>query len=724
MAKTLTEISIERFARKFKYRLSHDKHKFAFFLGAGCSISSKIPGSKELVLKWIKTLYEEETGNDIGSNEGHFKNWLTVKYPEYTEENASSYYGIVIKDLFPHKAERRAEFEKLIKNKDPAFGYGVLAQLVGNSDYSEYCNIIFTTNFDDLVADALYIYSRRKPLVIAHESLTGFIRITSKTPIVIKLHGDVFLEIENTVDEIKEIPESLKNKLDDILKETGIVFIGYGGNDEGILKILDGLSKDHLKNGIYWINNNLPDNPKFCEWLIERGAIWVRIESFDKLMLHLFKEFKLKSPDRNRFDDLLRNYFETLKRLDAGLSSEKEKQIVKEVTKDSWWKFALEAEKFEKTDYKKADEIFQEGLTVFPNSGMLACYYAIFLKDNRKDYEKAETYYKKALELDPTSAEITSNYAIFLKNIRKDYDKAETYYKKSLVLDSTAASINANYAIFLKDIRKDYERAETYCKKALEIDPTNAEINGLHAIFLMEIRKDYEKAETYYKKALDLDPTSADIAGNYAIFLKNIRKDYDKAETYYKKAIELDPTNAIKHGIYAKFLRDIRKDSEKAEIYYKKAIELDPTNAINIGSYAIFLKDIRKDFENGEHYYKKALELDPSDPNHLGNYAGYLLAQGDKKEGKPILDRVFDLILKERRYESLLLECLFYRFAHFFENNQQMEADRIQIESMLKNGVRSIHWDFSQNIERAVLDGHPHPEMLYSLAQQISEDCD
>jgi len=87
----------------------------------------------------------------------------------------------------------------------------------------------------------------------------------------------------------------------------------------------------------------------------------------------------LKNPDKNRFDDLLNNYFETLKRLDSGLSTDKEKQIVKEVTKNSWWKFVLEAEKFEKTDKIKADEIFQEGLASFPNSSLLLCYYAIFL---------------------------------------------------------------------------------------------------------------------------------------------------------------------------------------------------------------------------------------------------------------------------------------------------------------------------------------------------------
>jgi Tfp pilus assembly protein PilF len=683
----LLEIPVERFVRKFKYRLSHDKHKFAFFLGAGCSVSSGIPASKELVSKWLKTLYYEETGKEASYLTGDFKKWVQKKYPDYTQEKGSQYYGKVIKDLFPHKAERKAEFERLIQNKDPAFGYGVLAQLVGNSTRGEYCNIILTTNFDDLVADALYIYSRQKPLVVAHESLTGFIRLTSKTPIVIKLHGDVILEIENTEDETKQIAEPLKHKLGDILKETGIIFIGYGGNDEGVLKILNGLSKDHMKNGIYWINNDLPDNPEFLHWLSERGAIWVKIDSFDKLMLYLFKEFELKNPDENRFNELMKNYYETVKKLESELKNDNEKDIVKDVIKDTWWEFAIEASKYNKLDPERAEKILQEGLNKFPNTPSLLGSYAVFLTNNRKDYNKAEEYYLKSLELDPKNANTVGNYAVFLENNRKDYNKAEEYYLKSL-----------------------------------ELDPKNANTIGNYAAFLTNNRKDYNKAEEYYLKSLELDPKNANTVGNYAAFLENTRKDYNKAEEYYLKSLELDPKNANTVGNYAIFLANNRKDCNKAEEYYLKSLELDPENADIVGNYAIFLANTRKDYNKAEEYYLKSLELDPKNANLVGNSAGLLLAKGQIQKGKDLLNRAFDLIQNYEIQDSLLIECYFYRYAHFFEDTDQMNNDYEKITSLLNQGIRSIGWDFSLNIKRAKQDGHPHPEILVSLADRISKD--
>jgi Tfp pilus assembly protein PilF len=928
MVNSLTNFSVERFVRKFKKRLMDHKHKFAFFLGAGCSVSSGIPGSKDLVSQWLKSLYYEETGNKFNGEDPQYINWLKKRYPDYTYEKGADIYKDVIKDLCPHIQERKAEFEKLIQGKDPAFGYGVFAQLIGNSKYGEYCNIILTTNFDDLVADALYIYSQKKPLVIPHGSLAGFVRLTSKTPIIIKIHGDVMLEIENTEDETDEIDTRFKGKLDDILKETGIIFIGYGGNDKGVLNILENLSKEHLKNGIYWINNKLPDNPQFIKWLEDRDAIWVKTESFDKLMLNFYKEFNLSHPDENRFKKLLDSYYDIFKKLKNELKSVEETGVYKDVTKGTIWDVWSQASEIERSDPQKADFIYLNGLKNFPNDATLTNLYALFLKEIRKDYDNAEKYYKKALELDPNDAVATGNYAIFLDETRKDYndaekyykkaleldpndagttgnyaiflderkdhDNAEKYYKKALELDPNDAGVTINYALFLDEIRKDYDNAEKYYKKALELDPNDAGIMGNFALFLDKTRKDYDNAEKYYKKALELDPNDAGITNNYALFLGKIqdydnaekyykktlelvpddagltinyalfldetRKDYDNAEKYYKKALELDPNDAGIMGSFALFLDETRKDYDNAEKYYKKALELDPNNAGVISNYALFLDETRKDYDNAEKYYKTALELDPNDvgvtgnyalfldktrkdydnaekyykkaleldPNDVGitgnyalfldetrkdydnaekyyktaleldpnnarvigdyafflyairndydnaekyykraveldpndagiicdyaifldktkkdydnaekcykraveldpndadlagNYAGFLLAKGNKIDGKMFLDRAFDLLSIDDD-PILRLECLFYCYAHFFDDENMIKNYFKQITSLLDQGVRSLGWDFSANIEKARHEGHPYPDMLKILAHRISE---
>ena len=48
------------------------------------------------------------------------------------------------------------------------------------------------TNFDDMVADALYLYTQKKPLVMVHESLASFVDTGRTRPTVLKLHGDAF----------------------------------------------------------------------------------------------------------------------------------------------------------------------------------------------------------------------------------------------------------------------------------------------------------------------------------------------------------------------------------------------------------------------------------------------------------------------------------------------------------------------------------------------------
>ena len=67
----------------------------------------------------------------------------------------------------------------------------------------------------------------------------------------------------------------------------------------------------------------------------------------------------------------------------------------------------------------------------------------------------------------------------------------------------------------------------------------------------------------------------------------------------------------------------------------------------------------------------------------------------------------------------MLLECWFYRLAHYPEWRKQAKEE---IEALLQKGVRSPNWDLSANIERAVQDGYPDPEELRQIAARIGEE--
>jgi hypothetical protein len=151
---TLKQMGVAEFVRRFKREIDEcEDSRFVFFIGAGCSISSGIPGANELVKMWLRGLKKLRTGDDTNS-----EHWAKKEFIDYDEKYAAKHYGKVIQDLFLNSETRQREIERLTDGKDPGFGYAVLAKLMGHKDFGSHCNAVLTVNFDDLIADALYLY--------------------------------------------------------------------------------------------------------------------------------------------------------------------------------------------------------------------------------------------------------------------------------------------------------------------------------------------------------------------------------------------------------------------------------------------------------------------------------------------------------------------------------------------------------------------------------------
>jgi protein O-mannosyl-transferase len=313
----MKKINLLEFTRRLRSLANNKENKIVFFIGAGCSISSGVPSAAKLTQKWIKQLKGVKVGNLIS-----FEKWISSHdiYKSYTTENAADFYSEVINDLFPSKDQRRQEIETIVTNKDPGFQYSVLANLLSSPKFC--IEKVLTTNFDDLIADALYIYTNKKPLVIPHEALIEFVDYSSHKPTIIKLHGDAHLSTKNTKTEIAKIDKNVVKSVKNIVRNSYVIFTGYGGNDSGIKEIFETIP--NLENKVYWINDKIPKTD-FGTWLENNDTIWVEHLEFDVLMANIFIEFELELlPFENRLQEIIDSYSKSAEVLFQQISDQKQ----------------------------------------------------------------------------------------------------------------------------------------------------------------------------------------------------------------------------------------------------------------------------------------------------------------------------------------------------------------------------------------------------------------
>lgn len=312
--KSLRKITADEFARRLREKSKETDKRFAFFLGAGCSVSSGIPAAGSLVKDhWLPRLQDLRAphSKDLDA-------WAKTEFPDYDPKDPAASYGTVIDELFLGPEERQREIESLCDNRFPGFGYAILAKLAAIEGGP--FNVVLTTNFDDLVADALYLVTEARPLVIHHESLANYIRPTRTRPLVVKMHGDNRLSPQNTIQETAQLKEAIDKQVRTLLHDRGLIFIGYGGNDRGIRKMFEALPPEALPLGVFWVNGNEPINA-IRPWLDLRNAIWVEKHDFDEVMLLVRDVFDLPHPNPQRFLEVFLKYEETYKTLSERIRS-------------------------------------------------------------------------------------------------------------------------------------------------------------------------------------------------------------------------------------------------------------------------------------------------------------------------------------------------------------------------------------------------------------------
>ncbi|ODT64733.1 MAG: hypothetical protein ABS69_19895 [Nitrosomonadales bacterium SCN 54-20] len=271
--------SISDLARFVRTQTDHNPN-YTLLLGAGCSITSDINSATDLTREWRNELCETIT--DIEKQRAYLKQEHSDWYDPARE------YASLFEKKYDLQRQRRMFVEKEVSGKTPSLGYAYLTALVNQN----YFNTIFTTNFDDLINEAFYLYSDQRPIVCAHDSSINSITVTSKRPKVIKLHGDyLFDDLKATTRETESLEQNMKRKFSEFSKDYGLIVIGYSGGDRSIMDTLTSLLKsdEYFKSGIYWcIRKDSEVSEELRKLLWKEKVYFVEIEGFDELFAELY----------------------------------------------------------------------------------------------------------------------------------------------------------------------------------------------------------------------------------------------------------------------------------------------------------------------------------------------------------------------------------------------------------------------------------------------------
>ena len=468
---------------------------FCFIVGAGVSRSSGIPTGGEMAQVWLREVYEAENFDGLSLEEWATPDRLGIK--DFKLRNLANFYPQLYRRRYgDHEQAGFAFLESQMEGKEPSYGYSVLSYLLSETHH----RVVVTTNFDNLVADALSIHSSRFPLVIGHDALAQYAAVELRRPLVAKIHGALGFSPKSQPHDISDLPEGWRTALGRILDRYTPIVMGYEGNDGslmGFLKSLPPHTPDRVLWCVYAPGGNAADCLKLVskdvrEYVKSRRGRFIPIRGFDELMAKLLTKLREKGsvPDlyerlKERARQRERSYDEQQRKLFAAAVVTEVHDRGKEVSsvydaadptlaeavseiaesrKDKpWWVWDSEADAA--TDVVAKERIYLQALKALPNNADMLRSYAVFVDTVLGDQDKAEELYKQAIKADPKDWLSLAFYGSLLE-IAGKMDAAEEHFRRAVEINPKSKYALQNYAQFLTNVRGNKAEAKELERRA------------------------------------------------------------------------------------------------------------------------------------------------------------------------------------------------------------------------------------------------------------------
>ena len=276
-----------------------------WLLGAGASAAAGIPTAWDMIWEFKQQLYVSQrrvspkTVADL-ANPAVRKTIQTFidALDEFPPTNSPDEYAALFEAAYPSENDRRTYIAAKLSGAKPSYGHIALATLMKAGR----TRIVWTTNFDPLVADACAkVYDGTGHLTTVALDAPGLARDTlngDRWPAEIKLHGDFrSRRLKNTGDELRQQDAILRDLLVGACGRSGLIAAGYSGRDASIMDALEEVLEKTapFPGGLFWLHRGEgPPLPRVADFHAKAAAGGVDgglvvIENFDETLRDLIR---------------------------------------------------------------------------------------------------------------------------------------------------------------------------------------------------------------------------------------------------------------------------------------------------------------------------------------------------------------------------------------------------------------------------------------------------
>ena len=277
-----------------------------WLLGAGSSASAGIPTAIDMLWDFKQRLYisqhkvSRQVVTDLSNPSVREKLQTNIASLErLPPAGAPDEYAALFEEVYPSELDRHTFLRAKIVGAKPSYGQLALATLMR----AGYTRLIWTTNFDPLIADACAtIFETTGALTTVNLDVPDLAKQAieeEQWPIEIKLHGDFrSRSLKNTQDELRQQDQNLRKILVNSCQRFGLVVAGYSGRDESVMNTLKEAVQhaSAFPSGLFWLHRGEESpSPGVIQLLNQatiRGieALLVPIENFDEILRDLVRQ--------------------------------------------------------------------------------------------------------------------------------------------------------------------------------------------------------------------------------------------------------------------------------------------------------------------------------------------------------------------------------------------------------------------------------------------------